>query len=100
MTDTGKAVELAREALRVANGNGALALLLLPSLEDAAYNREYEAKGLSAWESPEYRPYCLNCRTMRRMEHRAFGYECSKCHAKCGPKGEDIPNTNQEQSHD
>jgi hypothetical protein len=61
--------------------------ILRRSFEDADYNLEYERKGLSAWESPEYRPYCLRCDTMRRMEHRDYGYECSVCHNKCAHDG-------------
>jgi hypothetical protein len=62
------------------------------NFEDADYNLEYEQKGLSAWESPEYRPYCCGCSTMRRMEHRPYGYQCSICGGKCGFKGEALPN--------
>jgi RNA polymerase-binding transcription factor DksA len=69
-----------------------LIAVLMPSLMDAAYNAEYERKNLSAWESPEYRPYCMSCSTMRRMEHRDYGYQCSVCGAKAAPHSpEDSP---------
>lgn len=31
---------------------------------------------------PSWRPYCLKCSTMKRMEDRPYGYESSKCKLK------------------
>lgn len=64
-----------------------LFMALLPSLCDMEYNSDYES--VPAWSSPAYRPYC-SCPTMRRMEHRAYGYQCSVCGGKCDRQGKSL----------
>jgi predicted RNA-binding Zn-ribbon protein involved in translation (DUF1610 family) len=45
--------------------------------EKEKYQRLKKAKG-STWYDG-WKPYCLNCSSILRMEQKSYGFQCSKC---------------------